>query len=318
MYPKSEKEIMQSWGEGSSHPVVSICCITYNHKDFIAQAIDSFLMQETGFPFEILIHDDASTDGTSEVIKDYVSKFPKIIKLVLQEKNLYSQGLRLIAPKFLFPLVRAKYIALCEGDDYWISENKLNKQFDFMESHKEFSCCFHAVTQLDETKTKRTKVASIRLPKGKREFYFEDTVKSYLIPTASLFFRTELLPEKYFETKKTIYGDIYIQLLLTSQGPAYYFDEIMGVYRHHDGGVSKGLNPLTSMDNAVNVYTEIDTITKGRYHKLLNKRIAIYKDYCYSRHFLSERKFFKGGFYLFRLLIKHPMDVVTKLSDRVL
>src|SRR5690606_1543694 len=101
------------------HPLVSVSCITYNHSSYIRQCLDGFVMQKCDFAFEVLIHDDASTDDTQEIIKEYQAKYPEIIKAVLQKENQYSKGIRGISPRFNFPRAQGKYIAMCEGDDYW-------------------------------------------------------------------------------------------------------------------------------------------------------------------------------------------------------
>lgn len=122
-------------------PLVSISCITYNHAPYIKQCLDGFLMQKTTFSFEVLIHDDASTDGTTEIIKDYAQKYPDIIKPLYEEENQWIKGRRGSA-EFNFPRARGKYIALCEGDDYWIDENKLQMQVDFLENNPEYGMCY--------------------------------------------------------------------------------------------------------------------------------------------------------------------------------
>ena len=114
-------------------PLVSIGCITYNHAPYIRQCLEGFLMQKTTFPFEIIINDDCSTDGTTEIVKEYADKYPDLIIPIFHEENQYQKGVRGIYAKFVYPKVRGKYIALCEGDDYWIDPLKLQKQVDFLE-----------------------------------------------------------------------------------------------------------------------------------------------------------------------------------------
>ena len=114
--------------------MVSVSCITFNHAGYIRQALDSFLMQKTDFAYEILIHDDASTDGTIDIIKEYEERYPDIIRPVLETENQYSKGISNISGVFNFPRARGRYIAMCEGDDYWSDPYKLQKQFDLMES----------------------------------------------------------------------------------------------------------------------------------------------------------------------------------------
>lgn len=131
----------QKWAN-DTFPLVSISCITYNHEAFIRDAIEAFLMQKTTFPVEILIHDDASTDGTPRIIREYEEKYPNLIFPIYQTENLYSQGTK-ISINFQYPRARGKYIAYCEGDDYWADPLKLQKQVDFLEANDEYSFCSH-------------------------------------------------------------------------------------------------------------------------------------------------------------------------------
>src|SRR3972149_8846841 len=125
-----------------SKPLVSVCCITYNHEAYIRNSIEGFLMQITTFPIEIIIHDDASIDNTSDIIREYEIKYPEIIKAIYQTENQWSKGIK-PSPTYVWPRARGKYIALCEGDDYWTDPHKLQKQVDFMENHQEYSLCSH-------------------------------------------------------------------------------------------------------------------------------------------------------------------------------
>lgn len=119
-------------------PLVSVCCITYNHAQFIRKCLDGFLMQQTDFPIEILIHDDCSTDGTTEIIREYEAKYPNLIFPLYEEENQYQQGKAGEIDFYNYRRARGKYIAYCEGDDYWIDPLKLQKQVDFLESHKDY------------------------------------------------------------------------------------------------------------------------------------------------------------------------------------
>ena len=123
---------------------ISISVLAYNHKNFIRQMLEGIIMQKTNFKFEILIHDDASTDGTADIIREYQVKFPQIIKPILQQKNQFSQG---VDPHIYFnwPRAQGQYLCLCEGDDYWTDPFKLQKQKDFLDAHPECSLVFHPV-----------------------------------------------------------------------------------------------------------------------------------------------------------------------------
>ena len=124
--------------------VVSVLCTAYNHEKYIRSALDGFVNQKTNFRYEVLINDDASTDHTAAIIAEYEAKHPDIIKPVYQTENQYSKGVS-ITKSILFPQSKGKYTAICEGDDYWCDENKLQKQVDFLESHQEYAACLRAV-----------------------------------------------------------------------------------------------------------------------------------------------------------------------------
>ena len=125
--------------------LVSVLCLAYNHEKFIRQALEGFVMQKTNFGFEVLINDDASTDNTAKIIKEYEEKYPDIIKPVYQTENQYSQG-KPIMKTHLFPKAQGKYFAICEGDDYWTDPLKLQKQVDFLENNSEYAICVHKAT----------------------------------------------------------------------------------------------------------------------------------------------------------------------------
>ena len=130
--------------------MVSISCLTYNHENYIADALESFLMQKTNFKFEVLVHDDASTDRTADIIREYQKEYPEIIKPICQKVNQYSQGIKV--SNINYARAEGKYYAICEGDDYWIDPDKLQKQVDYMEGHPECSACVHAAYRVSYDK----------------------------------------------------------------------------------------------------------------------------------------------------------------------
>ena len=148
----TQEQIMQNWN--GEIPLVSISCITYNHEPYIVQALNGFLMQKTSFPFEVLVHDDASTDRTADIIREYEKKFPKIIKPIYQKENQYSKGFTSVTATWNFPRAQGKYMALCEGDDYWIDENKLQMQVDFLEHNPDYGLCYTKTKQFIQKKRK--------------------------------------------------------------------------------------------------------------------------------------------------------------------
>lgn len=135
--------------------MVSVCCITYNQKDYIRDAIEGFLKQKTNFDYEIIIHDDASTDGTTEILKEYEERYPGKFRIIYEEENQYQKGSSFI--RAMYEQAKGKYIAVCEGDDYWCDENKLQLQVDYMEQNQECSFCFHNAIIIDMLDGKKQK-----------------------------------------------------------------------------------------------------------------------------------------------------------------
>ena len=249
MIAKTQEEIMRNW-RTVDPPHVSIRCITYNHAPYIAQALDSFLEQETTFPFEIIVHDDASTDGTDEIVREYERKYPKIIKPIYEEENLYSRDWALLK-KIIDGNCRGDYIALCEGDDYWCDSGKLQKQVDFLDSHPDFSACTHNTVMkiMDENREE------VMFPKEDAVFSLKDYRKDY--HTSSIVCRRPLLldwPE--FILQSPAPGDVKMDLLFKIAGSVYRFADVMSVYRFGvPGSWAKrvGLDKAKMLENKRNV-----------------------------------------------------------------
>lgn len=221
----------QVWPEGAI-PVVSICCITYNHGKFIRECLDGFLMQETNFPVEIFIHDDASTDGTTGIIREYEAKYPDIIKPIYQTENQYSKGVRPIADLIL-PKAEGKYIALCEGDDYWTDPLKLQKQVSFLEANPDFTICFHKVNVL-----KDGQLIDDHITKEPRfETTLLDLVIDNYIHTPSCVYKNRGLDVLGSNFRHSPIGDYYFHCMNAQYGKIYHIAQIMSVYRVHDQSV---------------------------------------------------------------------------------
>ena len=143
MINKTQDEIIKAWKNTSnSDPLVSVSCTTYNHINYIEQCLDGFLCQKTYFPFKILIHDDCSTDGTTEIIKKYTAKYPDIIKPIYETENQYQQGKTVSSLIWNNSRAKGKYIAFCEGADYWIDNNKLQEQVNFLENNDSYGMVY--------------------------------------------------------------------------------------------------------------------------------------------------------------------------------
>ena len=223
-------------------PVVSISCITYNQAPFIRECLESFLMQKTTFPFEILIHDDASTDGTTEIIKEYQAKYPDIIKPIFREQNLYSQGIRMIN-RFNYERAQGKYIALCEGDDFWSDPHKLQIQYEAMESDPDCSICYHDRYILDCIRGLYFPEPELPEIPADRNEVLRQILLCERVMTQCFFFRRDAL-ERCFDdilqsTKNFPMGDLQSLIFLAREGKVKYLHRRMAVYRIAENSVSK-------------------------------------------------------------------------------
>lgn len=253
--------------------LASINCVTYNHAPYIRQALDSFLMQKTDFDYEILVHDDASTDGTSEIIREYAAKYPGKIKPLIQSENQYSQGIDNISGAFNFPRASGKYIFMCDGDDYFVSPYKLQKQVDYMEANKECTLCIHsaAIHLVGKAFTKK----QMRPYTNSRKISPQEMIdKTSGYAMSSMAFPLSLvkeLPDYYVDCPV---GDTPIQLMAAEKGYGYYFDEPMSAYRVGVAGSwtvsgksgDYARKQKVYYERMKRVYKEFDSATKGRFH----------------------------------------------------
>jgi glycosyltransferase involved in cell wall biosynthesis len=266
-----EDDITRNWGGSIANPLVSICCIAFNHATYIEKCINGFLIQKTNFPFEILIHDDASLDGTQEIIQNYKNKFPNIINVVLQTENQYSRGVKPLS--ILFKLSKGNYIALCEGDDYWTDPLKIKKQYDFLNSNKRYSICYHNSILVDELGN--TLNDKNLLYNSKRDLSsFELTRAKGTIATQTSFFRR--IPELPYQYKFVTNEDRFLFSILGKHGEAKYLDDITASgYRIHSGGVWSNQSNEKKIIVQVNTYLWISSYFEqvgnkdiGDYYKL--------------------------------------------------
>lgn len=217
--------------------MVSIRCATYNHAPYIRQCLDGFIMQKTNFRFEAIVHDDASTDGTTEILREYAEKYPDIIKPMFETENQYSKGL-LKMNDAINKRLTGKYVALCEGDDYWTDSLKLQKQVDFLENNPDYSL---VRTNVDRYHQKEGWLENDYFSHSKR---IEDTKEFYIMHTLWLATCTWLFRNIYMNREldysrgDVFYGDIYILLNLSRFGMIKYMDESMAVYRILDDSAS--------------------------------------------------------------------------------
>ena len=290
-------------------PLVSICCITYNHAQFIQKCLDGFLMQQTDFPIEILIHDDCSTDGTTEIIREYEAKYPDLIFPLYEEENQYQQGKAAEIDFYNYRRARGKYIAYCEGDDYWIDPLKLQKQVDFMEANPEYSVCFHDFQVYDVRRGKlyNMQYKNPQLMTDNGVDVTNDTFfhMSYGGQPLTMMFRLSMFDFRW-QTMYSNYKDNYEIYHLLRAGKGRYIDFVGGVYVRHEGGI------CTSSSTKDACYSVLECVSSLYNH---NKDDKFIKDYLcevivWSHDVLSKNEFYK--FYI-RLLPKATFELLKAL-----
>ena len=280
---RTEQEIMKNW---TGNVCLSISCCTYNHEKFIEDALEGFLIQETKFPFEILIHDDASTDNTANIIKDYEKAYPHIIKPIYQKENQFSQFVN-ITSKYQISRAQGQYIAMCEGDDYWTDRLKLQKLVDFLEKNNDYAGCAHDVDVIDEHKQIKQET-----PYGNYHedlLTINDQIKYNNLPSLSLVFRKQCFNHDLFiklkENTKYI-GDIQLKCMILSQGKIKYFKEKMGTYRSitSSGTSFSAQKPEIAYKDTVfaylNVYMYLKQSRCPSFLYIIGKQIKHYIEIC--------------------------------------
>lgn len=265
-------------GIKSNEITVSVFCITYEHVRYIAQAIESFLMQKTNFLFEIVIGEDCSKDGTREIVLEYAQKYPDLIRVITSENNVGAIENEIRT----FKACKGKYIAFCEGDDFWLDPDKLQKQVDFLESNKDYAICFHPVFIYKEGQER--KLSSLNQSTVEVSYTIEDIVKKNIIHTPSVVFRNVLdgnLPGWFSDSP---IGDYVLHVLHAIHGKIKYLPEPMAVYRLHAGGTFSNLNQRDVLLKSIkvidllqseNFVIEVATLLEEQKRKLVNELLEL-------------------------------------------
>ncbi|MBQ8672675.1 MAG: glycosyltransferase [Bacteroides sp.] len=250
--------------------MVTIRCLAYNHEPYIRQCLEGFVMQKTNFRFEAIVHDDASTDGTAAIIREYAEKYPDIIKPIFETENQYSKRDGSVT-RIMNAQKHGKYVAMCEGDDYWIDPLKLQKQVDFLEENLEYSLCFHRVKTTYEKGCNGKDVFAHVRP---GEYTLDYILRRWTVPTGSMLFRKEILAHTP-KNPDFKYGDNVLLLTCFSQGKVYCIDGVLGVYRRHFGGWTMNKPRVAlSKEQYVHINALIDSFSNLSLDYLNEKKIS--------------------------------------------
>lgn len=219
--------------------LVSVVCLAYNHEKYIRDTLEGFIMQKTSFDFEVIIHEDASTDKTADIIREYEAKHPAIIKPLYQKENIYSKGINCL--QFIYPKMKGKYIAFCEGDDYWTDPLKLQKQVDFLEAHPDYVYSCHRFSVLEENTGQMYLSHNQYFDRYSEDERFSFDMnypfqKEWITQTLTSVMRKDAIDQNYHKYFK-YYRDFHLIYDVLSKGKAICHAFNGGVRREHDGGV---------------------------------------------------------------------------------
>ena len=302
----------------NSDIIVSVLCIAYNHKPYIEQTLKSILEQKTTFNYELIVHDDASNDGTTDIIKQYQKQYPAIVKPILQTENQYSKGVCIIRD-IMLPQSKGKYIAFCEGDDYWSDPEKLQKQVDYLQQHEDYSAVVHNTERYEQTTGKRYSMYHFG---ENRTLFFKDVVCE---GGQSFHFSSVLTRKAVLEDRRPYidcadkYRDYPFAILYALSGKIHYMDKIMSVYRvvdknsswsqqlnsrdimcRHWSNINEMLETLKEELNSEQIRIVDSVIIKNQYHifemrneyrKLIEEPyLSLYKEHSFQYRF---KKFLK-------------------------
>lgn len=267
---------------------VSVVCTVFNHGKFLRDALAGFVNQKTDFKFEVLVHDDASTDDSQEIIREYEAKYPELIKPIYQTENQYSKGL-IIEEKFIIPHIRGEYVAICEGDDYWIDENKLQKQVDFLDANKDYSlvaCSSKTLNCITGQYEDRFVIDE------DREISIEELIteeKGRIFQTASVLMKNKVYTERMAWQSLFPYGDRPMWMRAALDGRVYMFKDVMTVYRFATAGswtrknISDYEKGAKNCRRTIEGFEAFDAATDFEYHEMVEKALRVI-DYDLARN----------------------------------
>jgi glycosyltransferase involved in cell wall biosynthesis len=264
--------------------MVSIKCLVYNHAPYLRQCLDGFVMQKTNFRFEAIVHDDCSTDGSQEIIKEYAAKYPDIIKPIYETENQYSKHDDSLL-RAINPYLTGKYIAFCEGDDYWTDPNKLQRQISYLNAHPEYVAIAENGIVLDM----RTKVEKPFSTAIEHNLTISELIEKRRFPTASVVYKRNIIEQDFFTLK--FHVDTIMWCYIASKGTFRYLTNISSVYRKGEQGVTESTDPFLWASTVENWNKEEIRVFGDKYdtniskNNIYNNYLGCTLRYIYKRHF---------------------------------
>ena len=296
-------------------PIVSVCCLVYNHSPYLRQCLDGFIMQQTDFPFEIIVHDDASTDDSQSIIKDYQQRFPTLFRPILQTENQFSKNKGILV-NIVFPQASGKYIALCEGDDYWTDPLKLQKQVNILEGDTSLMAVVTNSMVVDKEGGVLQKQFDNVVPENVEGSYdlhsYFRTAHHY--PTASVVFRSIHsleIREKFNHTLNRFLGDWTLWAILHLYGDFYYLDQVTTAYRINPTSLTHTVNRVKRAKAHFEICRKLKEVLPEEYGKYLKRGGWMY--FSVFRAYQKEKKYLPAMGYLLWSLLRYPHFTIQKV-----
>lgn len=268
---RSEQEIISNWNgwQPGDRVLVSICCAAYNHQDFIEDAVCGFLAQETDFPYEILINEDASLDSTAKILRTFARNYPRIVKPIFHLENQYSKGIRPTID-ILFSAASGEFVALCEGDDYWLSVDKLSKQIRQLQESPSASLSFCDTVVVDENGQLLREEFHCR----NQELTTSDVIASWSINTASIVTYASHGLELLGRLQGLVNIDWFLQLVCSSKGKLIHQPDVLVAYRKHPTSLSQKVSKdrIKRTMRMLAMFDRFDDYSEGRFHEDINSK----------------------------------------------
>jgi glycosyltransferase involved in cell wall biosynthesis len=288
--------------------MVSIQCLAYNHEKYIRQCLEGIVSQKTTFKFEAIVHDDASTDNTAKIIHEFEEKYPDIIKPIFEDNNLFQRDIIALRKK-MDSAVNGKYISICECDDYWIDENKLQKQVDFLENHKEYSMCFHNALEHYEDNSQEDHLFSHI---EDRDYSGLELFETWQVPTASVMVKKDVFDSDIYKMllygRDLVFTDIILFLTASKLGKIRGMSDIMSVYRRQSTGVTAKayFGKESTQIQLANEFLELADIFGKEYRPQAEKN---YSQKYFTLFLLSREKGSTNWKYLWNAFFKYPQNL---------
>lgn len=236
--------------QNNTQPLVAIQCLVYNHEPYLRDCLEGFVMQQTDFPFVAIVHDDVSTDKSADIIREYAAKYPDIIKPIYETENQYSKknnALGYIVNNAVYA-TGAKYVAMCEGDDYWTDPYKLQIQVDFLESHPDYTFCCHRFKIYDQRSNTYLREYAYDYYKTNENLVIDEKMffSAWVTQMLTTVVRTDIFRDTMTECYEKFHSglDVYMYYLLLQKGKGISLNRQMGIYRWHNGGIAIGMKNI--------------------------------------------------------------------------